>query len=191
MVIQPAPRRVYTAGRRSTTGLAALFADIPTDMTDDEMALSRSTPSARFDVSSSPAAAAAPIYSDPEAEDLLAKLIAEDPVVLFALEWCEFCWSLRRFLDALQVPYRVVALDAFALQADDLGLRVRRALTAKTGASTIPQMFVAGEFVGGCSDVFEAYSAGRLHPKLETAGVSLGHARVPAQDFLPQWLQPR
>lgn len=35
---------------------------------------------------------------------------AEQPIVLFSLEWCEFCWSVRKFFKALDVPYRSIDL---------------------------------------------------------------------------------
>src|SRR5690606_31721111 len=72
-----------------------LFADIGEEMTEEELALSRSTPSCRFDVPArAPAAgpaAEAPQPLDPEAERFVADIVGDEPVVLFALEWCEFC----------------------------------------------------------------------------------------------------
>jgi cysteine synthase A len=171
-----------------------LFADVPVDMTADELAISRSTPSARFEPAApapQPAAAPAPV-ADAEAQQRLAQLIAGDPVVVFALEWCEFCWSLRNFLKALEIPHKVVALDSMALQPGDLGLRLRRALTARTRVATIPQVFVGGAFVGGCTDVFEAFSQGRLQPRLAAAGVPFQpQPGLSPQELLPQWLHPR
>jgi cysteine synthase A len=173
-----------------------LFADVPADMTDEELTISRSTPSARFDGGGSAAPAAAPSATagaaDPDAERRLAEAIGEAPVVVFALEWCEFCWSVRRFFDALEIPYRVVALDSLALQTDEMGLRLRRALTRKTGIPTIPQVFIGGEFIGGCTDVFDGYSEGRLEPLLAAAQVALRpRPRLAPQELLPAWLHPR
>jgi cysteine synthase A len=172
-----------------------LFADIPAEMTAEELAISRSTPSARFEPpapSATPAAPAPKPAPDPEAEQHLAQSIASQAVVLFALEWCEFCWSVRRFFDALEIPYRTVALDAMALQQDDLGLRLRRALTRQTGIATIPQIFVGGALVGGCTDLFDAYAEGRLQAQLAAAGVWFKpQAGLTPQDLLPQWLHPR
>ncbi|CAN7437048.1 pyridoxal-phosphate dependent enzyme [Phenylobacterium sp. LjRoot225] len=171
-----------------------LFADVPTDMTAEELAISRSTPSARFDGAGAPpaAVAAVPPAADSEVERRVAEVIAGEPVVLFALEWCEFCWSVRRFFDALEIPYHVVALDALALQADELGLRMRRALTGRTGSPTIPQVFVGGKFVGGCTDVFDAYMQGRLQVLLNASGIFLRQdARLAPEELLPAWLHPR
>ena len=77
-----------------------LFENVPAEMTDDEMALSRSTPSCRFDVqrSAPPPQAERSVAVDAAANEFLNQVIADkdQPVVLFALEWCEFCWSVRK-----------------------------------------------------------------------------------------------
>jgi len=114
------------------------------------------------------------------------------PVVVFALEWCEFCWALRKFFAALDVPHTVVALDAMALQKGEMGLRMRRALTRTTGVATIPQVFVGGAFIGGCTDVFEAYEKGQLRAQLAAAGVLVHPSKdVVPSDLLPKWIHPR
>src|SRR3974390_535759 len=78
-----------------------LFADIPADMTEDELAISRSTPNYRFDV------------AGPAAARLGAQAIADrgEPVVMFALEWCEFCWAVRKMFARNGIRYRAIDLD--------------------------------------------------------------------------------
>jgi cysteine synthase len=74
-----------------------LFADIGEEMTTEELTLSRSTPSCRFDVPApaQPAAAVVvPAALDPEAERFFDHVVQHEPVVMFALEWCEFSWSV-------------------------------------------------------------------------------------------------
>jgi cysteine synthase A len=111
---------------------------------------------------------------------------------MFALEWCEFCWSLRRLFDKLGVPYRSVDLDAVAYQAGRRGERIRAALTARTGVATIPQVFVGGRFIGGCTDVIDAWGDGRLQGAFESAKVAFARDAVAdARSFLPAWLQAR
>ena len=129
-----------------------------------------------------------------DAEVFVADVVADtsSPVVMFALEWCEFCWSLRRLFDALGVRYRSVDLDAVAYQAGRRGERIRTALTARTGVTTIPQVFVNGRFIGGCTDVIEAWNAGTLQREFESAGVTFKrNAVTDARSFLPAWLQAR
>ncbi|HET7203346.1 MAG TPA: pyridoxal-phosphate dependent enzyme [Steroidobacteraceae bacterium] len=179
-----------------------LFGDIAADMNADELEISCSTPGARFDRPAAPApapaappiAAAVPAADGVEAEAFVADTIAEksQPVVLFALEWCEFCWSLRRLFDALGVRYRSVDLDSVPFQANRWGERVRAALTTRTGVATIPQVFVGGRFLGGATDVIDAWGKGTLQRELDSAGVDFArNAVADARTFLPGWLQAR
>jgi cysteine synthase A len=174
-----------------------LFEDVAEEMTEEEIALSKSTPSVRFDVAPPPPPDAedeAPIEISPEARSFFESTIAskDEPVVMFALEWCEFCWSVRRLFAKLDIPYATVDLDSAENQKDDWGAQVRAALTERTGMPTIPQLFVAGEFVGGCTETFDAFNEGRLGSMLSGAGVTFdADTRLDAYDFLPKWLQPR
>jgi cysteine synthase len=168
-----------------------LFENIGAEMNEEELSLAASTPSAQFGGGSPavPSPAPVPLPVDAEARAMLEAIVSEAPVVLFALEWCEFCWSLRKLLTALGVAYRDVALDSAALQPGDLGLRMRRALTEHTGVATIPQLFVGDRFVGGCMDAFAAYRSGAL--KRDLAAVSVKMVSPPGlvpEEFLPQWL---
>jgi cysteine synthase A len=163
-------------------------------MTAEEIELSRSTPSARFGAAPAPASAVAPtpVTGDAEAKSYLAEAIASQPVVVFALEWCEFCWSLRNFLEAIGLPYRAVEIDSLAMQRGELGARVRQALSAHTGSVTIPQVFIGGQYAGGCIDIFDAFREGALQRRLAAAGVILpARANVDPFDLLPKWLAKR
>jgi cysteine synthase A len=167
-----------------------LFADIAADMNEPELALSRSTPSCRFDVAAPAAPASAPAPVDADAAKRLDDLIAGDPLVMFAFEWCEFCWAVRNMLTAYGVPFRVVALDSVEYQKANLGGRLRAALGAKITATTIPQIFVGGELVGGCSDAMQAWKDGKLQKQLAKAGVAFSAAAsADPFSFLPAWRQ--
>ncbi|HEX4389527.1 MAG TPA: pyridoxal-phosphate dependent enzyme [Steroidobacteraceae bacterium] len=174
-----------------------LFADIPADMSAEELTIARSTPNYRFDMSAPPPPAAAsgpPPVIAADAAAFVAQVIgdATQPVTLFALEWCEFCWSVRRFFAKQGIAYRSVDLDSVEYQRDNRGGQIRAALTAKTSVATIPQIFVGGEFVGGCTDVFDAYKSGRLQQLLDGARVSYDRSlRLDPYSFLPTWLHPR
>ena len=175
-----------------------LFADVPADMTEEEMDISRSTPLCRFDVpAKAPAPAPAAVDQPaprPEAAAFVQDTVTDpaQPVVMFALEWCEFCWSARRMFAHYGVPYRSIDLDSVAYQKDDWGGAVRAALNARTGMRTIPQIFVAGELVGGSTDLFAAWKQGRVQPRLEAAGIAVREAgQVDPFGFLPGWLQAR
>jgi cysteine synthase A len=178
-----------------------LFADIGEEMTADELELSRSTPSCRFDAPPSAPAVPAPATRpagpppavlDPEAERFVDELIRDEPVVLFALEWCEFCWSVRKLFARVGIEYRSIDLDSVAYQADDRGGKIRAVVAARTGAKTIPQIFIGGTHVGGATDLFDAWRSGTARALLEKRGVTFdGAAGLDPYSLLPKWLQPR
>ncbi len=145
-----------------------LFGDIGEDMTEEEIALSKSTPNYRFDVQAPAAAAAtAPVKIDPEAAQYTEDVVNNEPVVMFALEWCEFCWSLRKLFDALGVDYKSVDIDSVEYQENERGVKIRQALGEQVGAPTMPQVFIAGEHVGGCTDVIEGFQTGELQERFD------------------------
>jgi cysteine synthase A len=176
-----------------------LFADIAADMDDAEIDLSRSTASARFDSVAPPPgpAVAAIVATTPaaisrEASDFVEQSIVEHPVLMFALEWCEFCWSVRRMFKHLGIDYRSIDLDSVAFQEGGRGDRIRAALSARTGMQTIPQIFVAGKFMGGCTDFFQAWNGGQVRQLLDANAIGYTKdLRVDTASFLPGWLQAR
>ncbi len=173
-----------------------LFAEVPENMTAEEQEISCSTPSCRFDrPATSASAQAAPLpEATPEALSELDQIVgaATDPVVIFALEWCEFCWSVRRLFAAAGIPYRTIDLDGPEWRDGSRADEMRKALHRVTGASTIPQVFVAGRHIGGATDTFDAFNDGRLQARIRAAGVDLPDVTIPnAYGYLPSWLQPR
>jgi len=170
-----------------------LFDNVSADMDASEMAISRSTEGYRFDMSSA-AAPLAPAAPSPAALEEFHSLLGRDAktVVMFALEWCEFCWSVRKAFARLGIDYRSVDLDSVAYQADDRGGKLREALRSHTGSNTFPQIFVNGQFVGGCTDVFDAVNDGSFQQRLEANGIPFEVvAGFNPYHLLPTWLHPR
>ncbi len=171
-----------------------LFAEIGAEMTADEIEIARSTPNYRFDVPPPPAPPAPTVPYTPEDEAFVEAAISNpsEPVVLFALEWCEFCWSVRRMFARHRIPYRAIDLDSVAYQAGNRGGAVRAALTARTAVATIPQIFVGGELIGGATDTFDAYRSGKLQQLLASNRVEYDTSvKIDPYSFLPSWLHPR
>jgi len=127
-------------------------------------------------------------------EDFVADVIADtqQPVVIFALEWCEFCWSVRKLFKKLDISYRSVDLDSVEFQEDARGQKIRAVLAEKTSMNTIPQIFIGGEFVGGCTDMFDGWKAGDIQKLLASNGVTYTpDIEIDPYSFLPEWLHPR
>ena len=106
-----------------------LFESIGEEMDEEELALSRSTPGCRFDVCDVPVPIRKKLQKaelDPVAQDFVSGVIRDENVVLFALEWCEFCWSVRKLFAKLGIEYRSVDLDSLAYQDHPADLYRRR-----------------------------------------------------------------
>jgi cysteine synthase A len=167
-----------------------LFEDVQADMNAEEQSISRSTDTVRFDVS---AASGAPSFPPADA-DALAEVKAaaeEHPVLMYVLEWCEFCWSVRKMFEEAGIPYTAIELDSVEYQKDNHGARLRSALLEICGTHTIPQVFVGGTHIGGATETFDAYDAGTLSEMLEAQQINMAAAAENAYSYLPKWLHAR
>ncbi|WP_370690346.1 cysteine synthase [Hydrogenophaga sp.] len=175
-----------------------LFADIEAHMDEDEWRISRSTASARFDTVNPPPTTTAPAPAPAPATEVARQQLQQTlgdpatPVVMYALKWCEFCWSLRHFFRRIGVDLHVVELDDPKWQAEAMGTQLRAALHEHTGQTTIPQVFVCGQWLGGCMDTLAAWDNGTLQTLLEQAGVGIADvAPFDTRSLLPAWIQQR
>jgi len=175
-----------------------LFADIDEEMGAEELAISRSTPNHRFDRPIQPAPEMAcerePAEFSPAAESLIDRALADRPerVVMFGLTYCEFCWAVAKLLKVAGIPFETINLDGSELLVDDMGGKIRHALAARTNSVTMPQVFVASEFIGGCEETLDEFQSGRLQERLAEAGIEYDREReVDIKAVLPSWLHTR
>jgi len=110
----------------------------------------------------SEAATANPVH------EWIANAVAEHPVVLFMKgepeqPRCGFSAVTVQILDHLGVEF--VGVDV--LQNDQL----REGIKSFSDWPTIPQLYVKGEFVGGCDIVREMFQSGELKGLLEEQGL--------------------
>ncbi len=112
--------------------------------------------------------------------------------MLFALEWCEFCWSVRKMFAKYGIPYRSIDLDSVAYQENNKGGDIRKALEHDTGLKTIPQIYVGGQHIGGATELFDACMDGSLQKLLEANSVEWNRSvDTDPYTFLPGWLHTR
>lgn len=77
------------------------------------------------------------------------------------LPQCGFSAATVRLFDSLGVPYATVDVLADP--------EIRRGIKEYSSWPTIPQVYVAGEFIGGCDIVHEMHDRGELEPLLKKA----------------------
>ena len=100
--------------------------------------------------------------------DWIRKTVATNDVVLFMkgtskFPQCGFSAQLTQMLDHLGVPYKDVNV------LDDAS--IRDGIKTYTNWPTIPQLYVKGEFIGGCDIVREMFQQGELHQLIHEKGI--------------------
>ena len=173
-----------------------LFDGVAVEMTEEELELSRSTPGFRFDAAPAaapPSVAAADALEEAAASEVDAMLCDPDqPVVMFTYEWCEFCNAVRKVFSKYGIAYTSIDLDSVAYQQGDRGSKMFEVLKRRTGSGTLPQIFIGGDFEGGCIDVFDSLKSGRLHTRLQQHGITVDPSvKADPYDLLPKWFHPR
>ena len=102
-------------------------------------------------------------------QDAIRRTIAENDVVLYLKGTAEqprygFSNQVVRILDHMGVDY--VDVDVLAYDA------IRQGVKDFANWPTVPQLYVKGEFVGGCDIVREMFQTGELKTLLAESGVS-------------------
>lgn len=103
--------------------------------------------------------------TSPQVLEGIAKTISENPVVLFmkgtpAQPMCGFSAQVIQILDSYGVNYH--AIDVLA------DWDVREGIKEFTNWPTIPQLYVKGQFVGGCDITMDLHRKGQLKAVLQS-----------------------
>ncbi len=79
---------------------------------------------------------------------------------------CGFSAAVVQVLSQLGVVFK----DINVLEDND----IRQGIKDFASWPTIPQLYIKGEFIGGCDIVREMYASGELQQMLQTKGVKFG-----------------
>ncbi|HET7197551.1 MAG TPA: glutaredoxin 3 [Burkholderiales bacterium] len=80
-------------------------------------------------------------------------------IVMYASDWCGHCARARALLDAKGVAYTEIDVD--------LVPGAREEMVARGGGSTVPQVFVDAQPLGGSEELRALDAAGRLDSMLK------------------------
>jgi glutaredoxin 3 len=83
-------------------------------------------------------------------------------IEIYTQPWCGYCARAKRILDGRGAAYREIDAPNGTPQRAEA---VRRS----GGRTTVPQIFVGGEHVGGCDDLEALDRAGKLDALLRAA----------------------
>jgi monothiol glutaredoxin len=105
---------------------------------------------------------------DTTIQDRIQQEISETPVVLFmkgspVFPQCGFSAAVVQILSRLGVKFK--GIDVLS------DPEVRQGIKEFSNWPTIPQLYVKGEFIGGCDIVREMYETGELKEVFEQKGV--------------------
>jgi monothiol glutaredoxin len=103
-------------------------------------------------------------------QDRIKTEVDSNDVVLFmkgtpGMPQCGFSATVVKMLDHLGVKYKGVNVLADA--------EIREGIKQFSNWPTIPQLYVKGEFVGGCDIVREMFENGELKPFFAEQGIAL------------------
>lgn len=105
-----------------------------------------------------------------KASDRIREIVGGSDVVLFmkgvpAAPQCGFSAAVVQILSRLAVPYQSVDV------LEDM--EIREGVKAYSDWPTIPQLYIKGEFVGGCDIVREMFQAGELTAVFRDKGIAV------------------
>ena len=106
--------------------------------------------------------------SDATVTERIKRDISENPVLLYmkgtpVFPQCGFSAAVVQILTTVGVKF--TGIDVLA------DPEVREGIKEFSSWPTIPQLYVKGEFVGGCDIVREMYESGELQEFLKTSGI--------------------
>ena len=112
-----------------------------------------------------------------DVQDWIRKAIADNDVVLFMkgtaqMPQCGFSAQVAQILGHLGVAYKDINV------LDDMG--IREGVKVFANWPTIPQLYVKGEFVGGCDIIREMFQAGELSQLFDEKGINYDKSKMTA-----------
>jgi glutaredoxin 3 len=83
-------------------------------------------------------------------------------VLIYVAGWCPYCMRARSLLESKGVTFEEIDIEAVP--------GARAEMRSRTGCSTVPQVFIGENHVGGCEELQALDAAGRLDPMLRSTG---------------------
>ncbi|KAL6563794.1 Glutaredoxin-C5, chloroplastic [Orobanche gracilis] len=99
-------------------------------------------------------------------EETVKKTVGENPVVVYSKTWCSYSSEVKSL-------FKRVGVDPFVIELDQLGPQgpqLQKTLERLTGQHTVPNVFIGGKHVGGCTDTIKLHRKGDLELLLSEAG---------------------
>lgn len=72
-------------------------------------------------------------------------------IEIYTTQYCPFCVRAKQLLDSKGLTYEEIAVDNDPVKRAEMTQRAN-------GRTSVPEVFIDGQFIGGCDDLF-AYDA--------------------------------
>lgn len=80
-------------------------------------------------------------------------------VIMYSTGYCPYCTKAKELLNKKNVAFTEIRVD---LQPE-----LRDEMIAKSGRRTVPQIFINGQAIGGCDDLYALEAQGKLNQLLK------------------------
>ncbi|MEB0043528.1 MULTISPECIES: glutaredoxin 3 [unclassified Pseudomonas] len=80
-------------------------------------------------------------------------------VIVYSSDWCPYCMRAKQLLESKGVAFEEVRVDGKP--------QLRAEMTQKAGRTSVPQIWIGSDHVGGCDDLFALERAGKLDALLQ------------------------
>ncbi|GAA5980295.1 hypothetical protein JCM11641_005533 [Rhodosporidiobolus odoratus] len=108
----------------------------------------------------------APTQEQAELAKQSVESLIKSPVAVFSKSYCPYCTEAKSVLQELGQEGRMQVLE---LNHHDQGSAIQSYLAERHGVSkvTVPQIYIKGQKIGGCSDLVKLKSQGKLEELLQ------------------------
>ena len=80
-------------------------------------------------------------------------------IIMYSTGYCPYCAKAKELLQQKNAPFSEIRVD--------LNPELRDEMIAKSGRHTVPQIFINGQAIGGCDDLYALEHQGRLNQLLK------------------------
>jgi glutaredoxin 3 len=88
-------------------------------------------------------------YNQEQVNTTINDFIENNPVAMFSFTTCPFCRRAKDLLEERNISYTAMELDELEGTA---GNEIRAVLGKRTKRTSVPSIFIGGQYIGGCND---------------------------------------
>lgn len=88
-------------------------------------------------------------YDKDKTREKIQKFVSKNKVAMFSFTTCPFCRRAKDFLSEQGIKYAVMELDELP---GNEGNQIRAVLGRQVKRTSVPSIFINGQFIGGCND---------------------------------------